>query len=1139
MKKLSCFILFLLTAEVVSGQVKDNRICEWVRPGNIALDPSIVVDPSSFTIKDFTDSLLIFEFNTSNNLLAVRSHTKFPDSILLCYRILDIPQKKYYSKSMDLYDSTANFKDYGIVISPMTLKKGQLFETGDVNTMGRLSRGFSIGSNQNMFVNSSLNLVMDGKLADNLNLQATITDQNIPFQPEGNTLQVQDLDRVFIKLYNDKFSLMGGDVALKNRESRFLKYSKNVQGAYFSIRNTSSSSYAGTAVAKGKFATVSIEAREGILGPYRIQGPEGQDFIVVLANSEKVYIDGKLLRRGFDNDYIIDYNIGEVTFTSNIIITKFSRIRIDYEYADNRYSRYILAAGHQQDFGRFRLSVDAYSEKDNKNQANFDLSDEDKGILSDVGNELEQAVKSGADSVGYDRERILYKKILIDGNEVFQYSTHPDSAFWEIRFSKVEKGNGNYNQVVTTANGRVYEWVPLLNGIPQGEFVPYTIIPAPSKKQMVEVGGTYSINDNESISTQLSFSSTDKNLFSDIDNEMNNGVSLNVSAKTEDRLIGNSGYKFKGFAMIEYLDKNFNPIDRFRRVEFDRDWSYKPQDQDTAATDILLNSGFRIEKDIRNLFSYELSKRQKQDFVDGYQHTLRLNKQVGNARLITNAFFSNNNVNGTIATWKKVHTDLSYDISGWRTGYALGIEENMMGDNDSIRYSANYFSEHVFYLRKENSEASLFNINYRIRDTKAPFEGQMVESNYSQTLNMMYSNQFSASQSLSATVTFRQLQNKNSTVDFGSGNSLSGRIGWLGTFFNNVVKNDLTWTVSNSRELKKEYVFIEVPTGQGNYTWIDQNGDGIQDLNEFFLAANIDERNFAKIFIPSSEYIDAFENTFNYKFNLRFPMSWSRGGGIKSLISKFSNTTVWTSISRITDESISSRLFAFIKPIDRADILSMRENFRTTWFFNRGNSKYGINSGYHQTRNLNLLTGGFEDRMIREFDFTGRMNIGRPYSLKVISRYGKESSASDFLDNRNYIIDSRMIRPSFTWQPKPNFRFNMGYGIRDRKNVGDAESGGESALINEFTAEIKLSKISKTNLQGSLTFSNVVYEGEINSPAGFAVLAGLYPGANVNWRINWQQTLINGLQMSVFYNGRKSEQTSVIHSGSISVSALF
>ena len=151
MKILSCFILLLFTAEVVSAQVKDNRKCEWVRFGNIVLDPSVVVDFNSFTIKDVPDSTVTFELNSSSNLLTIRSYNRLPDSIFLCYRILDIPRGKYYSKSMELYDSMANFKDYGLDISPIALKKDQLFETGDVNTMGRLSRGFSIGSNQNCF----------------------------------------------------------------------------------------------------------------------------------------------------------------------------------------------------------------------------------------------------------------------------------------------------------------------------------------------------------------------------------------------------------------------------------------------------------------------------------------------------------------------------------------------------------------------------------------------------------------------------------------------------------------------------------------------------------------------------------------------------------------------------------------------------------------------------------------------------------------------------------------------------------------------------------------------------------------------------------------------------------------------------
>jgi len=1124
------FICLSFITGITFAQGIDNRRCAWTNTYKLSIEGH--VDPGSF--KSPSHDSITFSFNqVTKTLLILSSKTRtFTDSVQVCYRLLAVSDSTFSNKSIELYDSMVMFKDYAQTQS-LQMAKEQLFETGNVNTTGRLTRGFSLGSNQDVFVNSSLNLTMDGKLSEDLNIQATINDQNIPFQPEGNTAQLQDLDRVFMKIYNDQLSITGGDIVLRNQQTHFLKYYKNVQGALFQSTGLNSKTQLGASVAKGKFASVSIPAREGIQGPYRIPGPNGQKFVVVLANSERVYIDGKLMQRGFDLDYIIDYNLGEITFSSRIIVSQFSRIRVDYEYADTRYSRFILAGGHEQQIGKFKFSINAYSEKDSKNSPNFDLSQEEKLKLSLAGDNLSKAIKESSDSVDYETTRILYKKIKYQNGEIFVHSNNPDSAFWDVVFTRAGLNNGNYRQKISTSNGRVYEWIAPVNGIAQGDHVPYSVIPAPSKKQMVEISGEYAVSEFETVSAVFSVSDNDLNLFSEIDNQNNIGQAFNITSKSKGRTIGSNGWQVESYGGVEYLSADFQSIDRFRRVEFDRDWSYINSQADSVSNDLLLKGGLGFKKDAMNLVYYDVAYRNKAFAVNGFQQTFRLNKELNNFRLISSLFSSNNEVLSDIASWKKIHSDFSYLFSKLRVGYQFNNEENITSKQDSITYSANYFKEHIGYIRTEDWDNGTLDLSYRVRDTRQPYEGSLVSSNYSQTLNISYTHRLSATQELGLVLTYRDLQNKGESIDFGSGTSLTGRLDWVGTFFNKVLKNDLTWSVSNSRELKKEYVFVEVPIGQGNYAWIDYNGDGIMDLDEFNLAVNIDERRYAKIFIPTSEYIDAFENTFNYKFILQFPRSWRKEEGIKWLLSKVSNSTTWTSISRTTDESMESRIFAFIKPVDRNEVLSMRENVRTTWFFNRGNPKYGLSGGYVQNRNLNLLTGGFEE------NFTGRVNLGRPYSLKLVSNLGKEISESDFLSNRNFTITNRTIKPSFTWQPKPNIRINTGYGFKQRMNVGSGEVIGEKALINELFAEIKITKISKTNIQAMLTFSNVDYTGDTQSPAGYVVLAGLRPGLNMNWSINWQQTLINGLQLSMFYNARKGEQTGLVHSGTVSMSALF
>src|SRR5690606_39258781 len=246
---------------------------------------------------------------------------------------------------------------------------------------------------------------------------ASITDQNVPFQPEGNTQQIQDFDNVLIELYNDDFSLAAGDVVLQQRQSEFLRYYKNVQGLQFTSNYKMDDKWAATSqafasIAKGKFASIQLPILEGVLGPYRVSGPDNERFVIIMANSERVFLDGKQLKRGFNEDYVIDYNQAEITFTPKVLITKYSRVRVDFEYAERNYSRSIIGANHTQTNGKVDVYLNYYQEKDNRNRPLFtDFNQQELGLMASVGDSAELARIPRIDSVAFDQNRILYGKV--------------------------------------------------------------------------------------------------------------------------------------------------------------------------------------------------------------------------------------------------------------------------------------------------------------------------------------------------------------------------------------------------------------------------------------------------------------------------------------------------------------------------------------------------------------------------------------------------------------------------------------------------------------------------------------------------------------------------------------------------------
>lgn len=197
-----------------------------------------------------------------------------------------------------------------------------------------------------------------------------------------------------------------------------------------------------------------------------MRGADNEPFIIVLSGTEKIYIDGKLLQRGQENDYIIDYNTGELTFTARQQITKDKRIVAEFQYAERNYARSLFFFGEEVSTAKSKIYFNFYNEQDNKNRSlQQTLSQPQKNVMIDAGDNLEQALFSGATlDTTTNTGNIYYNQrdTTVNGftySDVYVYTTNLTNPKYTLKFSYLGPGKGNYNQLNTEANGKVYIWL--------------------------------------------------------------------------------------------------------------------------------------------------------------------------------------------------------------------------------------------------------------------------------------------------------------------------------------------------------------------------------------------------------------------------------------------------------------------------------------------------------------------------------------------------------------------------------------------------------------------------------------------------------------------------------------------------------
>lgn len=1073
------------------------------------------------------------------------------DSVTIIYRVF--PYKLNTVTKRLNYDSVMN----NFYVKPFEFNQGLsneqrgVFDFGSLKAEGSLGRQIGFGNRQDAVVNSSLNLQLSGMLGDSIEISAAITDNNIPIQPDGNTQQLNEFDQVFLQFKKRGWQLNLGDIDIRQNQAYFLNFYKRMQGIAFQSTNrlsqhVNSKTLVSGSVAKGKFNRQLLEPQEGNQGPYRLRGPNNELFFVVLANTERVYYDGQLLQRGEDQDYVINYNTAEITFTPKRMITKDSRIQVEFEYAERNYLNTNLYLSQEFELNKkWKIRFGAFNNADARNsQINQILDTKQKQFLSDIGDSIQNAFYPTAVIDTFAADKILYEKVYAGTDSFYRYTTDPLLAKYSLSFIDVKQGKGNYIPDFNGANGKVYKYVAPVAGVKQGQYEPVQVIVAPKRQQILNLGVDYAPGKNTLLKAEVATSNNDVNTFSSKHNGDDRGWAGKVQLNNTKLLKASKQLELISALDYEYVQKKFSPLERLRNVEFTRDWGLQLQSVPVPVDENIIKAslGLRDKKD--HSFSYQLIHYNRSDNYKGLQHQLKhmadwKGWRFNNQFVVTGFDYSQNK-----GSFLRPSLDISKQLKkldNWRAGinYSLERSATTYKVSDTLIPGSFFFDVYSAYLKSDESKKDKYAVTFFTRSDKYALGKDFVRGDRSLNLNLQTMLEGNAKRQFFLNATFRKLKVLNNTVSSQKEDeTILGRAEYVMNEWKGLLTGNVLYEVGAGQEQRRDFAYLEVPAGTGQYAWNDYNADNIQQLNEFELAAFADQAKFIRVFTPTNDFIKANYITFNYRLDInpRVLLNGSKLKGMKKMVSKMNLLSSF----QTSKKSVASGSFEF-NPfkygVSDTALITLTNSILNTLSFNRFSSKWGMDLTNYRNTGKSLLTYGYESRKINDWTVKWRWNLNRKLALTLNSRSGVNALFTPSFANRNYQLAIFSTEPTLIFIQGTKFNIKTAYKYDRKKNKPDF--GGEKSVSHSINIESRYNILQRSSVTAKFTLNNISYNAVANTTVSYIMLDGLLPGSNYLWSLGFNKRLINNLELTFQYDGRKSGTARTVHLGKAGVTALF
>jgi hypothetical protein len=1051
-------------------------------------------------------------------------------------------KKEYKNRSLIVkqVDDKTPVSKIIVTEKPVTVSES-IFGKG-IQKSGSIIRGFQVSTNKDFTLNSGLRLQLSGRVSEDVEIVAALSDENVPIQPEGNTERLNEIDKVFVQVKHKNVIGTFGDYELKVNSGEFSKINRKLQGLKGEFFAGNFEGVVAIASSRGKFNTYSFSGKDGNQGPYRLYGVNNENDITVIAGSEKVFVDGIEMKRGENNDYIIEYSNAQITFTSRRLITSASRISVDFEYSDQRYQRNFFGMNLSSKLlnDKLKLSFNYMREGDDEgNLIDYSLSDEEKNILKQAGGDKNKAIVSGvalavADSTGKINASYVKADTTISGTNYTYYIYAPTSpkAIYNVVFTYMGEGKGDYNRV-TLSN---YKFA----GIGGGSYLPVKYLPMPELKQNASLVIETNFIKNTDLNIELAGSLYNPNRFSTSSDVTNSGFAGNfyfnlkpVPLNLFEKDLGKISFNIRE----RIMQSSYYSFDRINSVEFNRDYNYNSTvDANEELREINLNylpsaqinlnarygmlqkgSGFKSDRYVTNI-KYADPDISLFDYSIDYVKTKNLQLS---------------------SVWNKQSGKAYYTLGKIRPGIEFLYEnkEDQNSGTDSLYSSSLRYIEAAPYIELVRLNGIDLKGQVSFREESAPINGEMAKQSdvFLRSIKIGFRLIPEVSTTLNLT-----LRNKNYTQEFKQKGYSDNETFLIYSqskfnFFKNAVTGDLYYEAATEQTAKQQKVFVKVTKGTGNYKYLgDINGNGIADENDFGLTSYDGE--YIIVMLPTDQLYPVVDLKTSSRWNIDFSKIFTEN----NLVSKiFKPVSTETSI-RIEENSKATStkdiyLLNLSKFMNDSTTIKGSNSFQQDLFLFKNASDLSIRARFSQSRSLAQYSGGAEKGFNNNKSLRVRFQMIDEISNQTVFSSQNDNYYSLSASSRSRQVNKNELSTDFSYRPENNIEAGLKITVgktTDRYPVKPTEINSNSQLFR-----INFSFIGVGRLRIELERDELVANTGNFIP--YEVTNGNQIGKNYFWRLNFDYRLAANFSASVNYNGRILGSSNVIHSLSAEARAFF